>query len=72
VNPEIMALGLLGSYLSSSSEDEDDDDVAGKTLADSKEQAKAKSTLANPFSSSIAKPAPSYALEVHVKRLLEF
>jgi hypothetical protein len=61
-----MALGLLGSYISSSSEDEDD-----KVEAAAAEKPK-PIILSNPFGSgtSASKAKPSYALEVFVRDLL--
>ncbi len=64
-----MALGLLGSYLSSSSEDDDDEE----TKVETKEEEKQTQILSNPFgadsSSSIFRAGPSYLLEVHVRIL---
>ena len=62
-----MALGLLGSYLSSSSEDDDDDDKA-KISLEADEKPKSAPLLANPFgsASSVSKAKPSYALDVFV------
>ena len=61
-----MALGLLGSYLSSSSEDEEDEEAVQR------EEPKLplpNPLLSNPFgtSSTSSRPVPSYALEVHVR-----
>ncbi len=65
-----MALGLLGSYLSSSSEDEDEEETKTETKEED-EQQKPTQRLSNPFgadsSSSISRAGPSYLLEVHVK-----
>jgi hypothetical protein len=65
-----MALGLLGSYLSSSSEDEDEEET--KTETKEEEEQKPTQLLSNPFgadsSSSISRAGPSYLLEVHVKK----
>ena len=62
-----MALGLLGSYISSSSEDEDDDSKANISL-EAIEKPKSAPLLANPFGSgtSVSKAKPSYALDVFV------
>ena len=59
-----MALGLLGSYVSSSSEDEDE---APKILVEPKP--KPALLLSNPFGSgsTVARAKPSYALEIHVR-----
>jgi hypothetical protein len=68
-----MALGLLGSYLSSSSEDDDDDE---ETKVETKEEEKQTQILSNPFgadsSSSISRAGPSYLLEVHVRSFFIF
>ena len=68
-----MALGLLGSYLSSSSEDDDDDyskDLIEENKKKEEEELKLKSKstplLSNPFGSTTFRPGPSYSLEVHV------
>jgi hypothetical protein len=64
-----MALGLLGSYLSSSSEDEDDVDESKESIEKKKKEEESKSKpslLSNPFGSTVYRPGPSYALEVHV------
>ena len=68
-----MALGLLGSYLSSSSEDDDDEEEA---KIETKEEVKPAQILSNPFgvdsSSRISRAGPSYLLEVHVKSFFIF